>query len=111
MSSEVVSYCEVADVREALRVRSDYTDSDDEMRRCIFSAGVMLRSWAKARSLVISADAVPEDVAAAAANLAAWMFKMHGDPPVDDKALYSLADEFFGSWAAGQSDSGYVGMA
>ncbi len=103
-----VPYCSVADVRAVLHARDDYTDGDTEIARCIVSGDRMLRSWAKARGLTIPSVPVPEDISEASASLAAWMFKLHGDPPFDDKALYGLAETFFGLWADG-ADECYVG--
>ena len=104
------AFCEVASVREVLRMKEGYVDSDLELERCISSADRLLRSWAKAVGLTIP-DSVPEDIDEASKHLAAWIFKSHGDPPINDQVLFDLGKGFFDSWVAGNADAtvDYVG--
>lgn len=105
--SVAAPYCEVADVKEVLRIPDDISLSDVELGRCVTSADRMLRSWAKVAGLVIP-DVVPEDIVEASKYVAAWFFGIHGDPPVNKQDLYDLGKSFFDSWVAG-ANAPYVG--
>jgi hypothetical protein len=105
-----VPYCEVAAVREKLPGVPDTEAVNTELAGCISDADVQLRSWAKAKGLTIPTDPVPEDIAKASKYYAVWLFRVSGDPPVNNQDVYDLAKQFFDSWASGANEN-YIGSA
>ena len=103
-----VPFCEVADVREILPGVVETDAVNVELSRCISSADRVLRSWAKAKDLIIPCNPVPEDIQESSKHYAAWLFRVRNDPPVNNKDVYDLAKNLFDSWADG-ANSSYVG--
>ncbi len=95
------TYTTVAAVKVLLQIASDEDSYDDEVTSCIQSAEAVIDSWLTKNGLSMP-DTVPQNLADAAAYVAAWLFRRRR---VYDKATTSFwteATRFFNAYVDAQ---------